>query len=76
MNVARARFYLAVVLAWVVNGARGSVLAAVVWHWGTNFWGEMLALKPDAAYDRLAWSTLAACGAVGWAGAKTLSRDG
>ena len=82
LGVGTPRFYFfllallpeSVLLAWIYASTNRSTLAAVLFHFMTNFTGEVLRLPGEAEAWRGRWTVLAAAVIVFLYGARTLRR--
>ncbi|HTP03242.1 MAG TPA: CPBP family glutamic-type intramembrane protease, partial [Anaerolineales bacterium] len=60
--------------AWVYNNTRRSVLAAMLFHFSGNFWGEFFGLSAEAQYIRIVLTIISASFIAWWWGPATLRR--
>jgi membrane protease YdiL (CAAX protease family) len=44
-----------VVYTWIYNHTEGSILSAILFHFSTNFWGEVLAVRGEMVLYRSVW---------------------
>jgi membrane protease YdiL (CAAX protease family) len=63
-----------VLYAWAYNNTRRSVLAAILLHFGGNFWGEFLGLSPEAQTYRVVLTIIAVVFIAWYWGPTTLRR--
>ncbi len=64
-----------VLYAWVYNNTGRSVLAAILFHFGGNFWGEFLGLSTQGQTIRMVLVIIAAVFIAWWWRPATLRRD-
>jgi membrane protease YdiL (CAAX protease family) len=64
-----------ILYAWVYNNTERSVLAAILFHFGGNFWGEFVGLSGEAQTIRMTLTIIAVVFIVWWSGPSTLRRD-
>lgn len=66
----------AIVLTWVYNTTRGSILAAVLMHWTINLTGELVATPVRTELISVLVWTMFATALVAWLGPEALGREG
>jgi membrane protease YdiL (CAAX protease family) len=64
-----------ILYAWVYNNTGRSVLAAILFHFGGNFWGEFFGLAAEAQTIRIVLTIIAVALILRWYSPLTLRRD-